>query len=100
MEFEYDQEKSKQNFAKHGVDLLDGALIFEKKTIEWLDTRRDYGEDRIIAIGIADDQFLVVVYVKRGDVIRLISTRKGGRRDREKYEKAVSGGDPSSQSCG
>lgn len=96
MEFEYDPEKAEQNFEKHGVDLLDGALIFEGTTLEWRDARKDYGEDRIIAIGIADDQLLVIVYVKRGDVIRLISTRKGGRRDRRKYEKAISGGDPSS----
>ena len=99
MEFEYDPEKAEQNFAKHGVDLLEGALIFENPTLEWLDARHDYGEDRIVAIGMADDQFLVVVYVKRGDVIRLISTRKGGRRDRKKYEKAISGGDTSPQSC-
>lgn len=96
MEFEYDPEKAEQNFGKHGVDLLDGALIFEGTTLEWRDTRKDYGEDRIIAIGMADDQLLVIVYVKRGDVIRLISTRKGGRRDRRKYEEAISGGDPSS----
>lgn len=95
MEFEYDQEKAEQNIAKHGVDLLEGALIFEGKTLEWLDTRHDYGEDRIIATGIADDQFLVVVYVKREDVIRLISTRKGGRRDRRKYENAIFSGYPS-----
>lgn len=94
MEFEYDQEKAEQNYAKHGVELLEGALIFEGSTLEWLDTRQDYGEDRIIAVGMADDQLLVVVYVERGDVIRLISTRKGGRRDRRKYEKAISCGDP------
>ena len=29
MEFEYDQEKAEQNYAKHGVELLEGALIFE-----------------------------------------------------------------------
>lgn len=94
MEFGYDPEKAEKNYENHGVELLEGALIFEGPTLEWLDTRHDYGEDRIIAIGMADDQLLVVVYVKRGDVIRLISTRKGGRRDRRKYEKAISGGDP------
>ena len=94
MDFDYDPTKAENNYAKHGVELLEGALIFEGPTLEWFDTRHDYGEDRIIAVGMADDQLLVVVYAKRGDVIRLISTRKGGRRDRRKYEKAISGGGP------
>lgn len=95
MHFDYDEEKAEQNYAKHGVDLLDGALIFEGDTFEWLDTRKDYGEDRYVATGMADGQLLVVVYVRRGDVIRLISTRKGGSRDRKKYEKTIASRDPS-----
>lgn len=91
MHFEYDEDKRRQNIAKHGVDLLYGALIFEGTTVEAPDTRQDYGEDRIIAIGMVDQELFVTVYVQRGDAIRLISTRKGGRRDRRKYEKAVSG---------
>lgn len=93
MQFEYDEEKAAQNYEKHGVDLLYGALIFDGPTVESLDTRRNYGEDRVIAIGMVDDEFFVTVYVQRQNVIRLISTRKGGRRDRRKYEKAISGGD-------
>ncbi|MEA5163494.1 BrnT family toxin [Cereibacter johrii] len=89
MEFEYDENKRNQNEEKHGVDLLYGALIFEGPTVEAADTRNDYGENRIIAIGYADGLCLVTVYVKRGNVIRLISTRKGGRRDRRKYEEAI-----------
>jgi len=90
MGFEYDEQKRAKNFEKHGVDLLYGALIFEGPTVEAPDLRRDYGENRIIAIGLVDDECFVTVYVQRGDMIRLISTRKGGRRDRRKYEAAVS----------
>lgn len=90
MEFEYDEEKNEKNFEKHGVHLLYGALIFDSTTVEAPDTRRDYGEDRIIAMGMVDEDLIVTVYVQRGDAIRLISTRKGGRRDRRKYEKAIS----------
>lgn len=89
MRFEYDEEKRESNFTKHGVDLLLGALIFEGDTFEYMDVRRDYGEDRIIAIGMVDGQLYTVVYTLREDVIRLISARKGGRRDRRKYEDAI-----------
>ena len=90
MEIEFDESKRQRNIEKHGVDLLLGALIFEGPTVEAPDTRSNYGEDRMVAIGLVDDQLFVTVYVKRGDVIRLISTRKGGRRDKRKYEDAIS----------
>lgn len=93
MEFEFDEEKAASNYEKHGVALLYGALIFDGTTVENVDNRRDYGEERIIATGMVDDELFVTVYVKRENVIRLISTRKGGRRDRKKYEKAIYGGD-------
>ncbi len=89
MQIEWDDEKSASNFTKHGVDFLLGALIFEGDTFEYTDERRDYGEERIIAIGMVDGQFYTVVYTLREDVIRLISARKGGRRDRRKYEDAI-----------
>lgn len=93
MDFEYDEKKAARNYEKHGVDLLYGALIFEGTTVENVDNRRDYGEERIIAIGMVDDELFVTVYVKRANVIRLISTRKGGRRDRKRYEKVINRGD-------
>lgn len=86
MQFEYDEEKRRSNYDKHGVDLLLGALIFEGDTFECVDARRDYGEERILATGFVDGQIYTVVYVRRGEVIRLISTRKGGRRDRKRYQ--------------
>lgn len=88
MEIEYDEAKRQANIKKHGVDLLFGALIFEGPTFEVPSPRN--GEDRILAVGLVDGEVFVTVYVKRGDAIRLISTRKGGRRDRQRYEEALS----------
>ena len=93
MEFKYDERKRETNLEKHGVDLLLGALIFEGVTIEAPDERRAYGEKRVVAIGLVDGECFVTVYVQRGDAIRLISTRKGGRRDRQKYQEALARGD-------
>lgn len=63
--------------------------FFESDIVEYADMRRDYGEGRNIAIGVVDGQLYTVVYTLREDVIRLISARKGGRRDRRKYEDAI-----------
>ncbi|WP_339763699.1 BrnT family toxin [uncultured Hoeflea sp.] len=88
MEFEWDETKRAEIYKKHGVDLLEAALIFENDVLEKEDTRRDYGEKRMIALGIADGEVYIVVYTMRDNVHRLITAWKGGQDDREKYEKS------------
>ena len=90
MEFEWDEDKRAEIYEKRGVDLLEAALIFENEVLEKEDTRRDYGEKRMIALGIADGDVYTVVYTKRDEVYRLITAWKGGQNDREEYEKRKS----------
>lgn len=86
MKFEWDEKKNAANVRKHGVDFKDAVRIFSGRTIEWLDESADYDEDRWIAIGLAEDDEIVVVYVERQeDVIRLISARPATRPERERY---------------
>jgi uncharacterized DUF497 family protein len=60
-----------------------------------VDPRRNYGERRVIALGIAQGIALTVVYTDRADKggeikRRIISARKSSRREREAYKKATS----------
>jgi len=87
VEFEWDETKRAEIYKKRGVDLLEAALIFENDVLEKEDTRRDYGEKRMIALGMADGEVYIVVYTMRDNVHRLITAWKGGKNDREKYEK-------------
>lgn len=87
MDFEWDETKRAETYTKHGVDLLEAALIFENDVLEKEDTRRDYGEKRMIALGVADGVIYRVVYTKRDHIYRLITAWKGGQNDREEYEK-------------
>ncbi len=48
MKFEWDEEKNKENIRKHGFDVADAWEIFELPVLAALDTREDYGEDRLI----------------------------------------------------
>jgi len=91
MQFEWDEEKRARNLIKHGVDLVDAALIFEGPVFTMSDMRKDYGKPRSISIGIVDDGLFVVVHTERDGVMRLISARQGGRRDHAKYEKSILG---------
>ena len=91
MEFEWDEAKRRTNLEKHGVDLLDGAIIFQGQLVTFEDQRFDYGEPRLVSIGLVEGQYYVVVHTKRDGVTRLISTRKGGRRDKRRYQAGIAG---------
>lgn len=51
MSFEFDPDKEKLNIQKHGLDFNSGSQIFKGSFLEMDDTRKDYGEQRIQAIG-------------------------------------------------
>ena len=56
MEFEWDEHKRQTNLAKHGVDFLDAALIFEGIVLTKIDDRQDYGEVREVSLGMVDGE--------------------------------------------
>ena len=94
MRFSWDSEKSDVNFQERGFDFAFASLIFEAPTLEREDTRRDYGERRIIAIGLAAGLELTICYTDRldaGSVVdrRIISARRSNRRERKAYREAV-----------
>ena len=95
MRFSWDAGKNDRNLLKRGFDFEFAAQIFDGSTLERTDSRRDYGERRVIALGKAQDIPLTVVYTDRADAggevsRRIISARKSDRREREAYRKATS----------
>lgn len=90
MEFSWDSRKSEANLALRGFDFAFATLIFDGPTLERADTREDYGEARIIAIGLAQGIPLTVVYTdSTAGWRRIISARRSNRREREAYERAL-----------
>ncbi|MEQ1855804.1 MAG: BrnT family toxin [Longimicrobiales bacterium] len=65
MDFEWDPEKREANLRERGFDCEFATLVFDGTTLERPGRRRDYGEARVAAIGIADDLALTVVYTDR-----------------------------------
>jgi uncharacterized DUF497 family protein len=51
----------------------------------WQDTRRDYGEARMIALGLIGTRLYCVVYVDRENVRRVISLRKANNKEKILY---------------
>ena len=90
MRISWDPKKSAANLAARGFDFAYAASIFDGPTLEKPDTRREYGESRVIAVGAADGFMLTVVYTDRsgpdGLERRLISARRSNRRERKAYQ--------------
>jgi len=94
MRFEWDAEKSEGNLKERGFDFAFASLIFDGPTLEKQDRRKDYGELRVAAVGLADEIALTVVYTERHDergerTRRIISARRSNRRERKAYQAAV-----------
>ena len=89
MGFQWDPDKDAANESKHSITFLQAAQIFRGPTLKVEDTRRDYGEQRFIALGSFDAQVFRVVYTQRDGDIRIISAWRAGRHDREIYEGAL-----------
>ncbi|HEY7496636.1 MAG TPA: BrnT family toxin [Candidatus Tectomicrobia bacterium] len=86
LEFEWDDAKATENYARHGVSFELAKKVFNDPfAVERIDDRRDYGEERYIIIGLADREILFVAYTEREERIRLISARRAIRHEQDDY---------------
>ena len=91
MDFEWDTRKAAQNVAKHGVPFDYAARVFlDANRLDVEDARREYHEERRIALGRIEGRVFAVAYTQRGEAIRLISARKANPRERRQYDEALS----------
>jgi len=93
LEIAWDPEKSDRNVRLRRFDFAFASQIFEGEHLKEVDTRREYGERRVRAIGLADGLLLTVVYTDRdssdgGTVRRIISARRSNKREREEFRRA------------
>lgn len=94
MRFSWDPDKSNANYRERSFDFALAALIFDGPTLEREDSRRDYGERRIVAIGLVNGAVLTVCYTDRldpdGEVDRrIISARRSNRSERKAFQEAI-----------
>lgn len=87
MKFEWDDSKNKINIQRHGIDFQDASLIFESSMLIKTDTRKDYGEERLVGLGSLFEVVVVIVFTKRGDVVRVISIRRANKNERKIYQE-------------
>jgi uncharacterized DUF497 family protein len=84
MRVTYDPAKRRKTFEDRGLDFEDAALVFAGPTLEVEDTRRDYGEARIICFGYLEGRLVVVGYTPRGSNRHVFSMRKANGREEKR----------------
>jgi len=86
MQITFDEaSKEALNKSKHGLSLSEAAKLEWDDALIWQDTRRDYGEVRMIALGAIGERLYCVVYVDREDARRIISLRKANNKEKILY---------------
>ena len=76
MNFTWDELKRQSNLKKHGLDFADAAKVFSGPLVLFEDQRENYGEQRMIGIGLLDCLVVLVVHVESDENICIISMRK------------------------
>lgn len=90
MRCEWDEAKNRSNFAKHGLRFEDAEQVFFGPCITFVDDRFDYGEERLLTLGLLAGRLVVIAHAPRDEGTRIISMRKGNRREQEIYQKRLS----------
>lgn len=100
MEFEWNEKKRLDTIAERDVDILYAAGIFEGEVLTRVDARADYGEERLISLGMVEDECFVVVHTPRNGATRLITAWKGGRDERSEYQAGIARGTEADEGSG
>ena len=81
----WDETKRQTTLADRGIDFADAGEVFAHSVYEFEDIRRDYGECRMICIGLLAARLVVVGYVQRGDQRHIFSMRKANEREQYRF---------------
>jgi uncharacterized protein len=82
MSITFDPDKRDATLAERGLDFADAVFVFAGVTVEIEDTRKNYGETRIICYDLMEGRMVVVGYTPRGADRHIFSMRRAN--DREK----------------
>ncbi len=83
----YDPKKNEKNIAKHGLS-FDRVADFDFNTaVRSIDTRKEYNEVRVVAVGFLDGRLHSLCYVEIDVDTRVISFRRANDREVRKYGK-------------
>lgn len=89
MRITFDPIKRDKALSERGLDFDDAVLIFAGVTLEVEDTRKDYGETRVICYGMLEGRMIVVGYTPRGADRHVFSMRKANEREQKRIAPLI-----------
>ncbi|MEQ1738520.1 MAG: BrnT family toxin [Methyloglobulus sp.] len=89
MNYEWDENKTTLNLAKHGVSFDEAVSVFDDPLyVDFYDPDHSFEEHRFILLGQSvNGRLLFVSYMERNDTIRIISARETTPSERKAYEQ-------------
>lgn len=81
----YDPAKREATLEARGLDFDHALLVFDGPTVDSLDGRFDYGETRMVTVGLLVGRMVVVVWTPRDDARHIISMRKANAREQRRF---------------
>ncbi len=82
----FDPAKRAATLEGRGLDFALAEAVFFGVAYTRRDARRDYGEERLITVGMFRRRMVVVVWTPRGDARHVISMRKANVREQAHYK--------------
>ena len=87
MRITFDPAKRDRTLAERGLDFARAAEVFAGPQFTREDGRFDYGEQRLITVGVLGERMVVMVWTPRGETRHVISMRKANDREQERYRR-------------
>jgi len=85
MDFEFDEQKSRANLRKHGIDFVEAQALWADADLLEIPARTE-DEPRSIVIGRIQDRHWSAIITRRNERIRIISVRPSRDEERALYE--------------
>jgi uncharacterized protein len=82
----FDPDKRDRTLAGRGLDFIHSGRVFNDLTVEFEDSRRDYGERRILCYGRLEGRLVAIVYTLRGQARHIVSMRKANEREKARID--------------
>ncbi len=87
MRISFDPAKSEKNAIERGLPFdMVADLQWGSTTIK-IDTRHDYGEQRLQILGVIGERLYMVIATFRGDTVHVISLRKANKKEGIRYDE-------------
>ncbi len=92
MKITFDPGKRNHTFEERGLAFEDAAIVFEGQTLDYIDNRFNYPEERVITAGYLAGRMVIVVWTDRGESRHIISMRKANEREQKNFAQRLGKG--------